>query len=93
MKGKSFMRTAIGSDESSELTGALITELKKRGHEIVPFGPVADQEESTWPLVCSRVAEAVASGEADEGIVCCWTGASIAANKVPGIRAALVQDA
>jgi RpiB/LacA/LacB family sugar-phosphate isomerase len=61
----------------------------------VPFGPVVDQEESDWPLVCSRVAEAVASGEADEGIVCCWTGtgASIAANKVPGIRAALVHDA
>ena len=89
------MRTAIGSDERSELTDALVAELKQRGHEIVPFGPVADQEESDWPLVCSRVAEAVAAGEAEEGIVCCWTGtgASIAANKVPGIRAALVHDA
>jgi ribose 5-phosphate isomerase B len=89
------MRTAIGSDERSELTDALIAELEQRGREIVPFGPVADQEESDWPLVCGRVAEAVASGEADEGIVCCWTGtgASIAANKVPGIRAALVHDA
>jgi ribose 5-phosphate isomerase B len=89
------MRTAIGSDERSELTDALIAELEKRGHEIVAFGPVANEEESDWPLVCGRVAEAVASGEADEGIVCCWTGtgASISANKVPGVRAALVHDA
>jgi ribose 5-phosphate isomerase B len=89
------MRTAIGSDERSELTDALIAELEKRSHEIVAFGPVANQEESDWPLVCGRVADIVASGEADEGIVCCWTGtgASIAANKVPGIRAALVHDA
>ena len=94
-KGELLMRTAVGSDERSELTDALVAELEKRGHEIVAFGPVADQGESDWPLVCGRVAEAVASGEADEGIVCCWTGtgASIAANKVPGIRAALVHDA
>ena len=90
------MRTAVGSDEKSELTDALVAELEKRGHEVVAFGPVAGQEEeSDWPLVCGQVAEAVAAGEADEGIVCCWTGtgASIAANKVPGIRAALVHDA
>jgi ribose 5-phosphate isomerase B len=90
------VRMAIGSDERSELTDALTAELEKRGHEIVAFGPVADEEEeSDWPLVCGRVAEAVATGEADEGIVCCWTGtgASIAANKVPGVRAALVHDA
>src|SRR3712207_1942119 len=89
------MKIAIGSDEKSELTEALVAELEKRDHEVVAFGPVAGQEESDWPLVCGRVAEAVAAGEADEGIVCCWTGtgASIAANKVPGVRAALVHDA
>jgi ribose 5-phosphate isomerase B len=94
-KGERMMRTAIGSDESSELTDALVAELEERGHEIVTFGPVANEEESDWPLVCGQVAETVAAGEADEGIVCCWTGtgASIAANKVPGIRAALVHDA
>jgi ribose 5-phosphate isomerase B len=94
-KGERLMRIAVGSDERSELTDALIAELEERGHKIVAFGPVAEQEESDWPLVCGRVAEAVASGEADEGIVCCWTGtgASIAANKVPGIRAALIHDA
>jgi hypothetical protein len=93
--GGRMMRTAIGSDESSELTDALVAELEERGHEIVAFGPVANEEESDWPLVCGQVAETVAAGEADEGMVCCWTGtgASIAANKVPGIRAALVHDA
>ena len=81
------MRTAIGSDERSELTDALVAELQERGHEIVAFGPVANEEESDWPLVCGQVAETVAAGEADEGIVCCWTGtgASIAANKVLGV--------
>lgn len=89
------MRIAVGSDESSELTDALAAELEKRGHEVLAFGPVAGQEESDWPLVCGWVAEAVAAGEVDEGIACCWTGtgASIAANKVPGIRAALAHDA
>ena len=89
------MRIAAASDENSELTDALVTELERRGHEVVAFGPVAGQEDSDWPLVCGRAAEAVGAGEADEGIVCCWTGtgASIAANKVPGVRAALVHDA
>ena len=49
------MRTAVGSDERSELTDALIAELEERGHEVVSFGPVAGQEESDWPLVCGRV--------------------------------------
>lgn len=90
------MRIAIGSDERNHLTDFLIEELRRRGHQVVPFGPLAeDDPESDWPVVNSRVAEAVARGRADEGIVCCWTGtgASIAANKVPGIRAALVHDA
>lgn len=89
------MKIAAGSDEKSELTDALVEELEKRGHEVIAFGPVVGQEESDWPLVHGRVAEAVVAGEAEEGIVCCWTGtgASIAANKVPGIRAALAHDA
>ncbi|MGH2544085.1 MAG: RpiB/LacA/LacB family sugar-phosphate isomerase [Ardenticatenaceae bacterium] len=90
------MKIAIGSDEATELTGALRAELEKRGHEVIAFGPLAeDDPEGDWPLVASRVAEAVARGEAEQGIVCCWTGtgASIAANKVPGARAALVHDA
>jgi ribose 5-phosphate isomerase B len=93
------MRIAVGSDERTHLTDALLDDLRQRGHILLAFGPLAgesaDEAESDWPLVCGRVAEAVATGEADEGIVCCWTGtgASIAANKVPGIRAALCGDA
>lgn len=90
------MRIALANDSANELTEALLTELHKRGHEVLHFGPRRpDEPEADWPVVCAQAAEAVAGGIADEGIVCCWTGtgASIAANKVPGIRAALVHDA
>jgi len=90
------MIIAIGSDEATELTTVLQEELKQRGHTVLPFGPPAPGDpDSDWPLVAGRVAQAVARGQAHQGIVCCWTGtgASIAANKVPGIRAALVHDA
>ena len=90
------MKIAVGSDEANELTTALLAELEKRGHEVMPFGPLAPHDPDVdWPLVASHVAEAVARGEAAQGIVCCWTGtgASIAANKVPGVRAALAHDA
>jgi ribose 5-phosphate isomerase B len=90
------MKIAVGSDERTHLTDTLIEELKKRGHDLVLFGPLTETDSDVdWPLVSSKVGEAVATGEADEGIVCCWTGtgASIAANKVPGIRAALCHDA
>ena len=88
------MKIAIGSDEHTHLTDALIADLEARGHALHRFGPLADQTEY-WPAVASQVAEAVASGAADEGILCCWTGTgvSLAANKVPGIRAALCDDA
>jgi ribose 5-phosphate isomerase B len=90
------MRIAIGSDNATELTEALVQELTNMGHELVSFGPLQRKEERRdWPLVAADVATAVKEGKADEGIVCCWTGTgvSIAANKVDGIRAALVHDA
>ncbi len=90
------MRIAIGSDEATELTAFLIKELQARGHTPIPIGPLAsDDPDTDWPITSQRVAAMVARGEADEGIVCCWTGtgASIAANKVRGIRAALCHDA
>jgi ribose 5-phosphate isomerase B len=90
------MKIAVGSDERTHLTDVLIDELTKRGHEVILFGPLAHNDpEVDWPLTSSKAAEAIASGQAEEGIVCCWTGtgASIAANKVPGVRAALCHDA
>lgn len=90
------MKIAIGSDERTHLTDMLIEELSKRGHDLMLFGPLLENDSDVdWPLVSSKVAETVANGKADEGIVCCWTGtgASIAANKVSGIRAALCHDA
>lgn len=84
------MRIAFGTDEHTPLTEAVVADLEGRGLEVVT---VADGD--PWPDVGHRVGQAVGQGEADLGIVCCWTGTgvSMAANKVPGVRAALCTDA
>jgi ribose 5-phosphate isomerase B len=93
------MKLAVGSDERTQLTSTVIEDLKKRGHTLTLFGPISEEENhdanSDWPLTSGKAAEAVARGDANEGIVFCWTGtgASIAANKVSGVRAALCHDA
>ena len=90
------MRIAIGSDAATELTEALVSELEARDHKIFTYGPMRIGEaERDWPLVAADVSQAVADGGVDEGIVCCWTGTgvAIAANKINGIRCALVGDA
>jgi ribose 5-phosphate isomerase B len=88
------MKVVVGSDEKTGLTDAVRDELAQRGHEVVLVGPPAG-EPIEWAEVGRRVGEAVAQGEADTGVLFCWTGtgASIAANKVPGVRAALCTDA
>lgn len=88
------MKLAIGSDERTHLTDAVVEEVRKLGYEVELYGPLADRKEY-WPEVACQVAEEVASGRADEGILFCWTGTgvSLAANKVPGIRATLCDDA
>jgi len=85
------VRIAVGSDEATELVTALVRHLEAHGHEVTSPVPLGDP----WPEVGRAVAEAVASGAADRGVVCCWTGTgvSIAANKVRGARAALCADA
>ena len=68
----------------------------KRGHAVIRFGAINPNDpDPDWVLASAHAAQAVSRGEADEGIVCCWTGtgASIAANKIKGIRCALVHDA
>ncbi len=87
-------RIALGSDEVTPLTDALAAALGEAGHEVVPFGSLAGGDEE-WVAASAAVGRAVAEGRAERGIVCCWsgTGASIAANKVAGVRAALCADA
>lgn len=88
------MRVALGSDEKNVLTDAVVEDLEKRGHEVVLVGPPAG-EDAQWAEVGHRVGEMVTNGEAGTGVLFCWTGtgASIAANKVAGVRAALCTDA
>lgn len=85
------MRVALGSDAAGAVPERVRAELAARGCEVVEVG-VGGVE---WPEAGRGVAEAVAGGRADAGVVCCFTGTgvSIAANKVPGVRAALCTDA
>jgi ribose 5-phosphate isomerase B len=89
------MRIAVAADERVGIAGAVVEELRKRGHEPIPHGALSDSERDDWAWASEAAARDVAAGTADQGIVCCWTGtgASIAANKVAGIRAALCGDA
>jgi RpiB/LacA/LacB family sugar-phosphate isomerase len=89
-----MMKIAVGSDERTHLTDFVIEELKKRGIELELHGPLAG-ESIQWAEVAEKVAEKVADRICDQGILFCWTGTgvSMAANKVPGIRAALCADA
>lgn len=89
------MRIAVSTDERTNLVDELLQELKDRGHEVVYFGPDEAGESVDWPDVTLEAVKSVERGDADEAIVSCWTGTgcSIAANKVPGIRAALCADA
>jgi ribose 5-phosphate isomerase B len=88
------VKVAFGGDERNATTDAVLDELRTYGHEIVAaFGPATGHDEQ-WPACGRGVAEAVAGGAAEIGIVMCWTGTgvSIAANKIAGARAALCTD-
>ena len=89
------MRVAVSADELTGAAEELPAELSRRGFEIVPHGAYASGERSDWAWASERAARDVAEGRADQAVVACWTGtgASIAANKVSGIRAALCVDA
>ena len=88
------MRIAVASDEPYPVHDALVAALEKRGHTVVRLGAFAGTD-APWAEVSAEAASTVARGECDEAVVCCWTGtgASIAANKIPGVRAALCVDA
>ena len=90
------MRIAVAADERVGVAESLAGELRSRGHEVVAeHGALSDSERDDWAWASEVAARDVVAGRADQAVVCCWTGtgASIAANKVPGIRAALCGDA
>ena len=89
------MRIAVSTDERTGVAEAVVEELRRRGHDPVLHGALADDERDDWAWASEAAARDVAGGAADQAVVCCWTGtgASIAANKVPGVRAALCGDA
>jgi len=88
------MRIALGADDSTRIVDAIDELLSSAGHQVTRFGKAAGEDEA-WADTGRRVAEAVAAGRHELGVVCCWTGTgvSMAANKVPGVRAALCVDA
>ena len=89
------MRIAVAADELTVVADAVPEELRQRGHELILHGAYADGERPDWAWASEAAAREVAEGRAEQAVVACWTGtgASMAANKVPGIRAALCADA
>ena len=83
------MRIAFGADDDNETTRAVVGYLSGEGHDVV-----AVPGSQPWPDIGAAVGRAVTAGDADIGVVMCWTGTgtAIAANKVPGVRAALAWD-
>lgn len=88
------MKIAVASDEQTHLTDFVISKLKERGHELLLFGPLKG-EDLPWTFASEELGTAVARGEAEQGVLFCYTGtgSSMVANKIPGIRAALCGDA
>jgi ribose 5-phosphate isomerase B len=89
------MRIAVAADERTGVADAVADALRRRGHEPLPRGALAEGERADWAWASEAAARDVADGRAEQAVVCCWTGtgASIAANKVRGVRAALCLDA
>ena len=89
------MRFSVAADERVGVADAVVAQLRERGHEVTMHGALSHAERDDWAWASEAAARDVAEGRADQAVVCCWTGtgASIAANKVPGVRAALCLDA
>jgi ribose 5-phosphate isomerase B len=89
------MKISVAADELTGVAGAVMEELQERGHELLAHGALSEDERDDWAWCSEAAARDVGEGRADQAVVCCWTGtgASMAANKVPGARAALCADA
>jgi ribose 5-phosphate isomerase B len=89
------VKIAVAADELTGIAEGIPAELRRRGHDPTLHGAYEPAERTDWAWASEAAARDVAEGRAEQAIVACWTGtgASIAANKVPGIRAALCGDA
>ena len=89
------MRISVAADERAGVADAVVEQLRERGHEPLLHGALNVDERDDWAWCAEAAARDVADGRAAQAVVCCWTGtgASIAANKVAGVRAALCCDA
>lgn len=89
------MRISVAADELTGVAASLVAEIERRGHETAAHGALSEEERDDWAWASEAAARDVAEGRAEQALVACWTGtgASIAANKVAGIRAALCADA
>jgi len=89
------MRLGIATDHGGfGLKEELIEQLRGAGHEVVDFGAHSSDHGDDYPDYVVPLARAVVAGEVERGIAICGSGvgASVCANKVPGIRAALIHD-
>ncbi|GII58769.1 ribose 5-phosphate isomerase B [Planotetraspora thailandica] len=89
------MHISLASDSLDGVASRLVAEVERRGHSVTLYGALAPGGRADWAWCSSAAAKNVTSGHSDQAIVCCWTGtgASIAANKIAGVRAALCVDA
>ena len=89
------MRISVAADERTGVADTVVEQLRARGHDPLLHGALSDGERDDWAWCSEAAARDVAEGRAEQAVVCCWTGtgASIAANKVGGVRAALCADA
>ena len=89
------MRISVAADEVTGVVASVVEQLRARGHDTLLHGALRDDERDDWAWCSETAARDVADGRAEQAVVCCWTGtgASIAANKVAGVRAALCADA
>jgi len=88
------MKVGIAADHAGQRLQAAVTEhLKAAGHTIVPFGPEATPDDD-YPLIVRPLADAITRGDVERGIFFCGSGIgpAVAANKIPGVRAAVVEN-
>ena len=89
------MRVGIATDHGGfALKEALVAQLRAAGHEVVDFGAHGANPDDDYPDFVVPLADAVVAGRVDRGVAICGSGvgASVCANKIPGIRAALIHD-